>query len=77
MRLYWWQRGPLITCGYLRAFPACLLDNLQHTQRVHRMMLRRRTGWAWLFHGTVEGGWVCRWHDRAVDHAITRKWDLK
>lgn len=71
---YWWQRGCLITCGYRRSFIACVVDNLVHTQRHYRLIARRRTGWAWLFHGSVEGGRVCDWHNESVSRACEKKW---
>lgn len=74
MRWHFWQKGCLLTCGYWRAFPVCVLDNLAYGERKLRLVLRRRTGWSWLFHGVVSDGPVARWHHRATLAAMNRQW---
>lgn len=70
---WWWQRGILLTCGQARSFHWCVLDNIRHTIYVHRLMLRRRTGWRWIYRNPSRwNGWIADRHARANEQAAER-----
>lgn len=72
-KMYGWQRGPLLGCGYAAAYPLCVADNLLHMAYSARLRARRATGWRWLCRRVpMREGWLCAAHYQVVNWAALR-----